>query len=284
MTPIMSVVIPAHDEVAIIERTLLPMLEGDDELEIIVVANACNDHTAAVVTNLSSRIRVVEIDEASKIAALNAGDAVATVLPRAYVDADVRVSLDALRALAVSLADPCDARVAAPSLRVSTSNASWAVRRYYQAWALSTYRRDGHVGSGIYAVSAAGRSRWATFPDVIADDRFVQLQFSAQERTTLADHYFEVPAPRTLGAVIRRGARIKAGNVELHSLQVPGAASRPGVRAMLTIGVRQPRLWAALGVYCVAYAAIVVRAGWIVRRPAPIAWNRDDSSRESTTP
>ncbi|WP_162616478.1 glycosyltransferase [Xylanimonas allomyrinae] len=222
MNPAASVVIPAHDEAAVLPGLLAPLTSAG-LFEVVVVANGCTDATAAVAR--AAGARVVEIAAPSKTAALNAGDAAARAFPRVYLDADVAVGPTALLALADALRARPGPVVGAPTLRVDTAGASWAVRQHYRVWALSDYRRAGHVGSGIYAVNAAGRARWGQFPDVVADDRFVQQLFAPAERVTLPDHVFAVRSPRTMRAFWRRATRIHRGNQELRGVVVAGPGS-----------------------------------------------------------
>src|SRR3954467_3664021 len=93
--PRASIVIPAHDEGAVLGRLLDGIAPLGDDHDVLVVANGCTDDTADVV-RARSWCRLVEIAEASKIAALNAGDAAARTFPRIYLDADVTVSADTL--------------------------------------------------------------------------------------------------------------------------------------------------------------------------------------------
>lgn len=83
MSARVSVIIPAHDEAAVIGRLLGALVDGDPEgrLEIVVGANGCTDGTAAVARAVDPRILVAETERASKIAGLNAADGVATVFP-----------------------------------------------------------------------------------------------------------------------------------------------------------------------------------------------------------
>ncbi|UOE44332.1 glycosyltransferase [Agromyces larvae] len=283
MTARMSVVVPAHDEAAIIGRLLRRIVEGDPDgrIELVVVANGCTDDTARVAASVHPRVQVVELDEGSKIAALNAGDRAAVAFPRAYVDADVLISATTLLDLADALDRPDGPLVAAPGLHVDTSGASAAVRAYYRVWALSEYRGDGHIGSGVYAVSAAGRARWAEFPDVIADDRFVQQQFLREERLTLAHASFTVRAPRTFRAQLARATRIRTGNRELPaSLQVAAtapASARYG--ALVRKVARRPRLWGSFAVYCVGYGVPIVRSRVDALLGRTTGWNRDETVR-----
>jgi hypothetical protein len=202
------------------------------------------------------------------------------VLPRAFIDADVAIDADAILALADVLAGE-DALVAAPRFRVDTTGSDWLVRQHYRIWELSAYRTTGHVGSGVYAVSASGRTRWTDFPDVIADDRFVQQRFALDERRTLPDHSFTVRAPRTFAAQLRRTIRIDAGNRQLPaSMQVVAAvpASSRFAHLLRRVAAR-PSLWPALGVYACGYAAPRVASRWQQWVGRTIAWNRDETVR-----
>ncbi len=97
-----SIVIPAHNEAAVIERLLRVITANAscDEIEVVVACNGCTDETAKICREYSFPIKVCETDEASKIAGLNLGDATATGFPRCYIDADVEVDLDTIRAVA----------------------------------------------------------------------------------------------------------------------------------------------------------------------------------------
>ena len=88
---LITVVIPAHDEESIIRRALLTIRDGaGGDIEVLVVANGCSDGTAARSREVDG-VQVIEICEASKIAALNAGSHAASGSPIAFVDADVSV-------------------------------------------------------------------------------------------------------------------------------------------------------------------------------------------------
>ncbi|MFD4957927.1 glycosyltransferase [Microbacterium sp. NPDC058389] len=276
----MSIVIPAHDEGPLVRIGLEHMLADAEpgEFEVVVVANGCSDDTADQARRVGG-VTVVEIDRASKILALNAGDAAARGFPRAYVDSDVRISTATLRALAAALDETTEPRAAAPRLRVDTARTSRPVRAYYRVWALSDYRGDGHIGSGVYAVNAAGRARWDAFPDVIADDRFVQQRFRPAERRSLDGEEFVVAASKDMRTHIRRGIRIERGNRELPAA-VQLAAHEPARRRYLRLLGRvavRPALWVCLPFYLYGFAAAKVGA----RSGGAVTWSRDDSLRET---
>lgn len=273
----LSVIVAAHDEAAIISANLARMIDGDDgRIDLIVVANGCTDGTADAARAVSQRIRVIEIAAPSKIAALRAGDEAARHRVRAFVDADVIITASTLHALAEVLEDPDGPLAAAPRLVVDASRSSLPARQYFRVWEHSDYRRPGHLGSGVYALSDRGRARLGEFPDVIADDRWVELNFQPDERATI-DADFTVPAPRTLRAQVRRATRIQAGNRELAERfpQLHGESGRSGVRHLLRRVAARPSLWAAFPAYAAGYLAPrLARAS-----AGPIAWNRDETSR-----
>lgn len=275
MSAELSVVIPAHDEEHVLPRLLAGL--ADDRLEVIVVANGCRDATAAVAH--AAGVRVVELAAGSKIAALNAGDAAASVFPRAYVDADIEVDAAALLAVADRLRRG-PALVASPRLRLDLSEASRLVRAYYAVWELSSFRRRGHIGSGIYALSAEGRGRFEEFPTVIGDDRFVQGQFTPSERATVDEAEFVVRPPRTVGALLARGARIAAGNRELKRLGLAGHAPTRGVsfRELLAAVIPRPGLWGPFVVYVLIQLRTAALADRKLRGDDRM-WDRDETSR-----
>lgn len=275
MSPEMSVVIPAHDEERVLPRLLASL--ADARLEIVVVANGCRDATADVAR--AAGVRVIELAEGSKVAALDAGDEAATLFPRAYLDADIQIDAHSLLAVAARLRDG-PALVASPRLRLDLSGATWPVRAYYAVWEVSAFRRRGHIGSGVYVLSAEGRRRFGTFPRVIGDDRFVQGLFGPAERATVDDAEFIVRPPRTLGALLSRGARIAAGNRELQRVGLAGHAPSRGASLRELVGAVAPRpgLWGPFLVYVI----VQVRTAALAERKLRVAdevWDRDETSR-----
>jgi glycosyltransferase involved in cell wall biosynthesis len=280
----LSVVIPAHDEAPIIERLLHGLLSApeSDDLEIIVVPNGCTDDTAERAAAVDPGIVISSIAQASKIAALREGDRVATTFPRAYVDADVMVNAQTLLALADALSRPGGPLVASPSLVVDTAGATWPVRQYFRVWELTEYRQYDHIGSGIYALASAGRARFAEWPDVTADDRFIQQLFLPSERLGLSGLTFTVQSPRTLRAQVRRRARIARGNRELPAqLEKASAPTRSRYLALASQVLARPSLWPAAVVYAVATTASRLQARWESTAHRQVNWHRDDTTRTS---
>jgi hypothetical protein len=66
----------------------------------------------------------------------------------------------------------------------------------------------------MYAVNASGRQRWAVFPAIYADDRFVRSSFAAHERHAVGSTY-EWPLPEGILNLVRVQCRWAEGNAEL---------------------------------------------------------------------
>lgn len=275
MSAEMSVVIPAHNEERVLPRLLASL--ADERLEIIVVANGCSDATADVAR--AAGVRVVELAEGSKIAALDAGDGAASLFPRAYVDADIEIGAVDLLAVADRLRDGPEL-VASPGLRLDLSGASWPVRAYYAVWEVSSFRRRGHIGSGVYVLSAEGRRRFGAFPPVIGDDRFVQGLFGPAERATVDDAEFVVRPPRTLRALLARGARIAAGNRQLQRAGLAGHAPTRGASLGELVGTvaLRPTLWGPFLIYVGVQLRTAALADRKLRTSDEV-WDRDETSR-----
>ena len=198
-----SVVIPAHNESSVIARTLTALTTeaADDELEIVVVCNGCTDDTAAIAKSFGRPVRVVETELANKTHALNLGDQSARAFPRVYIDADVVISLSALRALARRL-QKGDVIAVAPQPYFDLTGCSWPVRAFYDIRCRMPSFKEGIGGSGVYALSENARRRFAEFPNVVADDAYVRSQFKPSERETLSCFTSTVSAPRSLRNLI----------------------------------------------------------------------------------
>jgi glycosyltransferase involved in cell wall biosynthesis len=212
-----SIVIPAYNEGETIANTLAALAAGSlpEELDIIVVCNGCVDNTAEVAHRHGSPVRVIETLTANKANALNIGDrAAGAAFPRFYIDADIAVPLDTIRALAQQLAQG-DVLAVAPRARIETSACSRAVRWFYETAALLPSASEGIGGSGMYALSAEGRRRFRDFPDLIADDAFVRIQFNARECVTIQTLTSTVIPPRCLKELVEMRTRVRQGHLEV---------------------------------------------------------------------
>jgi glycosyltransferase involved in cell wall biosynthesis len=275
----MSVVVPAYNEAHVVGRCLAAMTHGAcaGELEVIVVCNGCTDRTASVAQEACPDAEVVELAHRSKTDALNVGDEIATRFPRFYVDADIEVSIDALRATAAVLMDD---RVlcAAPRARFELRERSWAIRKFYETWEQMPYLNNEMVGTGVYALSARGRARFGRFPALTADDQFVLQQFTADERRSVSEVSFVVFPPSTLRDLVKVRRRAYRGARELARSSSPGT-NEPGRRAEAAFALaRDPARVPGLIVYFI----VMLAAKALALRDVGGAWERDDSSRAGT--
>ena len=284
----LSVVIPAHDEETVIARCLafLPALAGDG-CRVVVVANGCTDATVDVARSVgggSPDVTVLDTPGRGKATALNDGDAAAgNVFPRVYLDADVIVDADALRLLRDELTATSAPRVAAPRPRFELAGRPWAVRAFYDVFGRLPYAQDDLVGLGVYAVNAAGHARLGRFPDVVADDLFVQRTFAPQERVVV-DAEFVVQTPRTLAALVKVRSRVASGNAQLAASSDDDtfAPTTGGTLGALTrLVAARPRSLPAVICYLAVGAAARLRA----RRGGSDGggWERDTTTRPAAT-
>ena len=279
--PRVSVIVPAHDEAAVIRRTLAALADGlPAGSEIVVVANGCADATADLARGVGGPVRVVETPVGGKVHALNLGDEVAGFFPRFYVDADVLLPGRAVGQMARRMRDQ-NLPAASTELRMDLSGCSWLVRSYYRYWTRLPYVRQGMIGVGMYAVGEAGRARFGRFPDVTNDDGFVRLLFEPHERPVIAGCASTVTPPRTLGGLVKIKTRSRRGNAELRrrfpelfGRQRRGKRYASSLLAAFRAGARPGDVVP----YLIVTAAASIR-GRLAGRTGSPGWERDDSSR-----
>ncbi|MCX7284559.1 MAG: glycosyltransferase [Novosphingobium sp.] len=284
-----SVVIPAHNEAAVIERCLRALMDDPQGPgEIIVACNGCTDDTAAIARRVAPGATVLEIAQGSKILALNQGSTAATATPRFFVDADIVVSGKALRAVAQVLDDTTGIRAAAPAIHVELAGCSRPVRSYYKVWMQQPYVRVGMVGSGVFGLSAKGLETIGSFPDIIADDLYVRTRFAAEERLRVERDEvgnavrFTVFPPRNLRTLVRIEGRRRAGDMQLDQSHATDHTKRTTTGGTLLGALGK----GGVGPIDLAWYLVIKVVGRIsgrrkVRAKKPISWARDDSSRQA---
>lgn len=277
--PLASVVVPAHDEEAVLGRLLESLRQGvdADALEIVVVCNGCRDGTADVARRAG--VAVIETEQRGKPVALNLGDAAVTAFPRFYVDADVEVTGAALARVAEVLSSG-RALAAAPAIELDYTGVSIASRAYHAIWRRLPYVRDRHIGSGVVGLGAEGRARFERFPDAIADDFFLYNLFAPEERATVTEATFIVHPARSLRELVRRKTRVHAGNAELRKLGLaPASGAAPRPAAWLRVVLTRPWLLPCAPVYVGVSLVSKLLARRKLRTGATRVWERDESSR-----
>lgn len=273
-----SVILPAHNEDAVIARGLRAIVTSaaPGELEVIVACNGCTDRTAEIARGFGPPVRVIEIAQASKVAALNAADELATGFPRFYVDADVVLDLASIRSMARVL-ERGDALLAAPALRMDLSHTTWPVRAYYRVWTSLPYNQV-MVGTGAYGLSRAGRARFERFPDLIADDGFVRFSFTAGERVRVEEASSWVVPPRTLSGLIRIKTRTRLGFYQhRRTRRDRRVGDRKPMAGLLRWLLANPGLWPAFPCYVAISFFARLRAAWQLSLGRTTHWDSDDS-------
>jgi exopolysaccharide biosynthesis WecB/TagA/CpsF family protein len=267
-----SIVIPAHNEAAVIARTLraLAPLAESGGVEIVVSCNGCTDATAQIARTFAG-VEVIELETPSKIAALNAADRRASSWPRLYLDADIEVTPGAIAEVFAALQG---ARVIAarPAFVYDTSGASGLVRSYYRARARIPSAHSALWGAGAYALSEAGHARFAEFPDVTADDLWIDQQFGSAEKCVVDTEPVVVRTPRNARALLAILRRANRGN-----RQVGSSTSGSSLRQVVASAKTPARVCDA--VTYILFALLARRQDG--RRPSSGAegWERDESSR-----
>lgn len=282
-----TVIIPAHNEAAVIGGTLAalsPVLRTG-RVDVLVACNGCTDETASIASTFGG-VRVIEVNAASKVAALNAADDAATAWPRLYLDADIHISPTALR-MVLDRLDRGDVLAVRPAFRYDDSGASWQVKSFYRARRRMPSTNRALWGAGAYALSEEGHRRLPRFPDVTADDLFVDRLFGAAEKAVLHSPPVEVRTPRdhkSLLAILRRNYRGQAELVADGSLlqrltPSPLTSTRQSFRELLG-SVSGPRSAVDAVIYGVFVAAARRRRWRKSNAGSRPTWERDDSSRD----
>lgn len=272
-----TIIIAAHNEEAVIGRTLDALADAVRErnIRVVVVSNGCSDRTAQIAA-AHKGVEVVDIRVASKIAALREGDLHATSGPRIYLDADVvltsRAATDVIAALSSG------AVAGRPPHVFDSSRATWIVRAWYRVRSELPSISAALWGAGCYALSEAGRARFDEFPDLVSDDLFIDSLFSMNEITIVPTDPVIVTTPRRtadLLRILRRSYRTQTEVAELADGLSPGQRGQLGdLKALVR---RSPSRLGDVILYVtvIAWGRLRARTARTTER-----WERDASSRQ----
>lgn len=274
--PLCAVVVPAFNEEAVIDRCLAALLEDahPGELEVVVVPNGCTDATADRARQHA--VRVVELDEGNKAAALNAGDHAATAFPRLYLDGDLELPTADVRALVEELERSPAVLALAARREHDLDDVSWPVRAYTRTW--DALHNTPDLIGGAYVLSHEGRARFAEFPQLVADDLFVRSRFAGDERRVSRTATVRVTPPRHLGELVRQRARIYRGLDEIVATGTASADDFGHNTSLQQFARRGPGPF----VHALVYAAITVAARALAARQerrGVRSWARAESTR-----
>lgn len=283
-----TIIIPAHNEEAVIARCLETVLADAPDpcpAQIIVAANGCKDRTVEVARQAAPQALVLDIPEGSKTKAMNTAHKDALHFPRIYLDADVQCSFASLSALADALREP-GAMAASPRLQMDLSRSNALVKAYYRVWLTQPYVTRDMVGSGCFGISEQGYQAIGDFPPITGDDIWVHSRFREGERRNIdADRngnavFFTVSPPRRAIDQIRVETRRRLGNAEVLRLypspHFSGSNQAGDLRTALKHGASILDVAIYLGIKLIAR----LRAGWTKSKSDTIKWERDLAARE----
>ncbi|HEV8558512.1 MAG TPA: glycosyltransferase [Actinophytocola sp.] len=275
MKPVASVVIPAHNEAAVIGRCLDTLFAGaaPDELDVVVVANGCTDDTAVAAKRAG--VRVLETPIGGKPHAIRLGDEACLTFPRVYLDADVELSAASVRALVAALEKP-GVLAAAPVPEWDLRGAGRVARRVHRVHDALVAPSRALAGVGVYMLGERGHAQAFPLPDLISDDGWVHRSFTAEERAVVPGARSVVRPARTVRAHLRRRVRVRLGNRELAALGKPAAEGRLRLGSLAAL-IRR-RTVSPLDAAC--YLGVLAADRLLARtKRGSASWSRDVSSR-----
>lgn len=272
---LISVIIPAHNEVDTLPRLLRSLASDISGIELLVVCNGCTDGTAGAARSYSA-VRVLELDEASKHLAMVCGLDAAQGDCVVFLDADVRISAPDLRRL-VSPLRLGDALAAAPRRSLERTGSSWLVCAYYDVWERLPQVRTGLFGRGVIALTRDAANAFRALPPAMSDDLAISECIPEAERVIVAQASVSVALPRTLSGLLRRRTRVVTGNAQADREGFRAVASHTRPRTLWTIIVESPRLAGKVAVFAAVAALARLRAARSIRSGDVTTWLRDDS-------
>ncbi len=273
-----TILIPAHNEVAVIHRTLLHLSRGLslEDFRIVVIANACSDATAANAKATLPQAIVIETSKGGKCNALNLGYKYADPeKPVICLDADLDVTAEAL----VTLIEPLlrgRALAACGRMDVRTREASYLVRAYYKGWRTNPYFDHGKFG-GLFALSPKAARRLFPLPTITADDEFIRRSITSAETAFVPECRFLARAPRTLASLFKVRCRSLRGAREVQEMGL-SSPEHSSLKAVAARAFRQPVKAPSIAVY--AAINVAVRIVLACRSSGQTGvWERDMTTR-----
>ncbi len=243
------------------------------------MCNGCSDNTADLARTSKHDVTVLELDAPSKPAALRMGESALTTFPRLYLDADVVLSgHSALKLLDQLREGPASA--ARPPIFYEANGASRPVRRYYKARERLPAVMSSLWGAGVYGLSEEGRSRFGEYPDIVAEDLYVDGHFADDEIEIVSCAPAVVKVPRRTTDLVRIMRRSYRGKAELRvgshdcSHKTP---TRGTAREVFDLALEGPRQAAD----ALIYSAVAVTGRLMTHVGRRDQWERDESSRVS---
>lgn len=286
-----SIVIPAHNEARVIGRTLQALADGTlrPGTRVVVACNGCTDGTEQIAQGFADRLQldVLDLPVASKQAALNGaddflfGDDRQENFPRIYLDADVVVPAASVNRV-VEVLESARVLAARPPLEYQTQAADPLVKAFYRARSRTPEVLNALWGAGFYAVSAAGRGRWGSFPLEAPDDLFVDALFDGSEKTVVDAAPVRVQVPRSSAALLKTLKRVYRPSEAVQAVdEAAQSSSGNTLVSLLRANTSKPAdlLDALSYIGFAAGARAALKLDGASKGHSGEAWERDSSTR-----
>jgi glycosyltransferase involved in cell wall biosynthesis len=272
-----SIVVPAHNEEAVIATNLRRLLAGSEpgEFDVVVVANACSDGTATAARSVEG-VRVIETPVGGKPNALRLGDEASVTYPRIYLDADVQLDAGSVRELVAACARP-GILACAPAPELDLTGSGPIVRRVHRVHDALIGPNRALAGAGAYVLTRTGHDRVFPMPDVISDDGLVHASFTPDERVVVRAARSVVRPARTVPAYLNRRVRVRRGNRQLAQLGRAAPEGRLTLDDLVRL-VRRRRV-SPLDGGCYLAVLVLDKGLTRLRGGRGDAWGSDASSR-----
>lgn len=234
--PRTTVIVPAHNEAAVIRRKLLNTLALDypaELMEVIVASDGSTDGTTDVARAIGDPlIRVLDLPRLGKAFALNAAALVAQGEVLVFSDANIELAPDSVAMLLESFADPEVGGVCGNKMVVTRDRAGAVTRGEGLYWRFDKWQKElegiiGSVVSSDGALHAVRRELYVPIADpAVADD------FAISVRVPLGGH--------RLAFERRAFAYEDAAEDAAHELRRKVRVANASLRAMFSL---RARLW-----------------------------------------
>jgi hypothetical protein len=158
-------------------------------------------------------VKVIEIPEASKTSAFNAAELAVSSYPRFFLDADVVVPINIFAELSAIL-NGGEADLVAPRIAFDATECSWAAGAIADVWSSLPHAHDGAFHH-LLGVNAEGRKSWGLFPEIIADDTFIETCIPKDRQRVVSRLTVTTWPPQNYRSWIRTRARWAQGQRQL---------------------------------------------------------------------
>ncbi|WP_445773643.1 glycosyltransferase family 2 protein [Shewanella sp.] len=284
---LISIIIPAYNEEALIAETLLNYCELGEgvDIELLVICNGCVDKTYELSKNICSRLKiknkVYDLPVGSKTAAINKGVEVSSGDYLLIQDADVVLTCEDIKSLVSELDSQSVLTYASVKpLFIFDVKTNFLVKLYYGFLSTTPAFKKGMVSAGIYIVKRDCLKGLFPLPQVIADDGYIKASFGADNLALLNKVRTKVRVPKKFFDLIKIKTRSNFGNFQLKKkFNISPSGGDNSKSKILKVACKE-RLILSLFVYLFVVIVSKLRAKiQIIVKKDKIGWERDESSR-----